>query len=97
MPPYVAEHGLEGVNTKLKADLLSYVTARSELENAGILSPIDRFKELPSILSGGVDAGRFDDALLTKVQAVLEHKDSPTEQTSRSDVVPREFDLQQPC
>jgi hypothetical protein len=77
LPPYVAEHGLEDVNAKLKADLLSYVTARSELEDAGILSPLDRFKELPSILSGGIDAGRFDDALLDKVQAVLEHKDSP--------------------
>jgi len=77
MPPYVAEHGLEGVNTRLKADLLGYVSARSVLEKAGILSPLDRFKELPSILSGGIDAGRFDDALVSKVRAVLEHKDSP--------------------
>ena len=77
MPPYVAEHGIAGVNTKLKADLISYLAARSELENAGILSPIDRFKELPSVLSGRLDAGHFDDALVPKVQAVLAHKDSP--------------------
>lgn len=76
LPPYVAEHGLEGVNAKLKADLLSYVMARSDLEDAGILSPLDRFKELPSIL-GDIDAGDLDDALIGKVHAVLEHKDSP--------------------
>lgn len=77
LPPYVAEHGLEGVNTKLKANLLSYVRARSELEQAGILSPLVRFKELPSILSEEINAGHFDEALLTAAQTVLEHKDSP--------------------
>jgi len=82
MPPYVADHGLAGVNTRLKADLFSYLAARSELESAEVLSPVDRFKELPSILSGVIDAGGFDDALVGKAQAALEHKDSPLNRPS---------------
>ena len=77
MPPYVAEHGFTGVNIALKADLLSYLTARFDLESAGILSPIDQFKQLPSILSPIIDAGQMDEALLKAAQVVLEHKESP--------------------
>lgn len=77
MPPYVAEHGLEGANTGLKADILSYLAARKELEVTDILSPVDRFKELPSILSEVMDAGRMEDALARAAQTALRHKDSP--------------------
>ncbi len=77
MPPYVAEHALPGVNYSLKAELLNFLIARSTLEDAGILSPIDRFKELPSILTGMIDAGQLDSAHVATAQAVVEHKDSP--------------------
>jgi hypothetical protein len=77
LPPYVAEQGFAGVNVSLKAELLGYLAARAQLENAGVLSPIDRFKELPSLLSPLVDAGQLDESLLKAAEVVLEHKDSP--------------------
>jgi hypothetical protein len=77
VPPYVAEHGLAGVNGTLKTDLLNFVVARSTLEDAGILSPIDRFRELPSILAEKMEAGQLDDALMTAAQVAVEHRNSP--------------------
>ena len=77
VPPYVAEHGLAGVNGTLKTDLLNFMVARSTLEDAGILSPIDRFRELPSILAGKIEARQLDDALMTAAQVVVEHRNSP--------------------
>ena len=77
VPPYVAEHGLAGVNGTLKTDLLNFMVARSTLEDAGILSPIDRFRELPSILAGKMAARQLDDALMTAAQVVVEHRNSP--------------------
>jgi hypothetical protein len=77
LPSYVAEQGFEGVNITLKADLLGYLAARDKLESAGILSPIDGFKELPSILAPIVDAGQLDEPLLKAARVALKHKDSP--------------------
>ncbi len=77
LPPYVAEHGFAGANITLKSSLLSYLTARRTLEDAAVLSPTDRFKELPSVLSPIIDAGQLDEALLKAANVVLEHKESP--------------------
>jgi len=77
VPPYVAEHGLAGVNGALKTDLLNFLAARSTLEDAGILSPIDRFRDQPSILAAKIEAGQLDDALMTSAQVVVEHRNSP--------------------
>lgn len=77
VPPYVAEHGLAGVNGTLKKDLLNFVVARSILEDAGILSPIDRFREQPSILAEKVEAGQLDDALMAAARVVVDHRNSP--------------------
>ena len=77
VPPYVAEHGLAGVNGKLKMDLLNFVAALSTLEDARILSPIDRFRDQPSILTAIMEAGELDDALMTAAQVVVEHRNSP--------------------
>ncbi len=77
VPPYVAEHGLAGVNGALKTDLLDFLAALSTLEDAGILSPIDRFREQPSILTAKTEAGQLDNALMTSVQVVVEHRNSP--------------------
>lgn len=77
LPPYVAEQGFAGVNVSLKAELLGYLVARAELEEAGVLSPIDGFKELPLILSPIVDAGQLDESLLKAAQVALEHNNSP--------------------
>jgi len=77
VPLYVAEHGLAGVNGTLKMDLLNFLTALSTLEDAGILSPIDRFRDQPAILAEKMEAGQLDDALMTSVQVVVDHKNSP--------------------
>ena len=76
-PPYVAEHGLAGVNGQLKMDLLNYVTALSNLEDAGILSPLDRFREHGSILAEKIQTGQLDEAFVTPAQAIIELDDSP--------------------
>jgi len=76
-PPYVAEHGLAGVNTRLKMDLLNYLIAVSALEDAGISSPLERFKELPPILTEKIETGQLDDAFLSQAMAVLELRKSP--------------------
>jgi hypothetical protein len=77
VPPYVAEHGLAGVNGALKMDLLNFLVALSTLEDAGILSPIDRFRDQPLILVEKMEAGQLDDALMTAAQVVVEHRNSP--------------------
>ena len=77
VPPFVAEHGLEGVNGALKTDLLNYVTALSTLEDASILSPVDRFRGAPSILTSKLENGQLDDALVAPAQAILRLRKSP--------------------
>ena len=77
VPPYVAEYGLAGVNGALKMDLLNFLAALSTLEDAGILSPIDRFRDQPAILAEKVEAGQLDDALMAAAQVVVEHRNSP--------------------
>ena len=39
--PYVAEHGLEGVNGTLGTELRRYVMATNALEDTGVLSPVE--------------------------------------------------------
>jgi hypothetical protein len=77
VPPYVAEHGLAGVNGALKTDLLKFLTALSTLGDAGILSPIDRFRDQPSILAAKMEAWQLDDALMSSAQVVVDHRNSP--------------------
>jgi hypothetical protein len=76
-PPYVSEHGLEGVNGTLKADLSNYLTALSRLEDASVLSPVDRYRDAPAILTEKMAAGQLDEAMLESAQAVLELRNSP--------------------
>ena len=77
VPPYVAEHGLAGVNGTLKTDLLNFVHALSTLEDAGVLSPIDRFQEQSSLLTAKMEAGQLDDALMTSAQVIADLRNSP--------------------
>ena len=76
-PPYVAQHGLEGVNGTLKSDLLNYVTALSALEDASVLSPLDRYREAPAILTLKMENEQLDDAQLASAQAILKLRKSP--------------------
>jgi len=77
VPPYVAEHGLAGVNGALKMDLLNYVTALSTLVDAGVLSPLDGFHQQSSILKAKIHEGQLDDSLMTSAQFIVDLADSP--------------------
>jgi len=76
-PPYVAKFGLKGVNGTLKMDLLDFMTALSTLEDAGILSPLDRYRDQPSILAPKMEARHLDDALRASAQVVADFRNSP--------------------
>ncbi|MCI0517919.1 MAG: metallophosphoesterase, partial [Woeseiaceae bacterium] len=43
LSPLIAELGLDGVNTRLRSELQSYLQALTVLDDAGILSPIENF------------------------------------------------------
>jgi hypothetical protein len=76
-PPFVAEHGLAGVNVKLKADLSNYLIAVSTLEDASVLSPVNRYRDAPAILKEKLAAGELDEAMTEAAQAILELRKSP--------------------
>jgi len=77
VPPYAAEHGLAGVNDTLNTDLRKFVYALSALEDAGVLSPVDRFRDQPKLLPEIMDTGQLTPELLTSAQTVLDLRKSP--------------------
>jgi len=77
VPPLVAENGLSGVNGELKKDLHDYMTARATLRDAAVISPVDRFKETPSILVRETQAGNILDELVGAAQRIVELGESP--------------------
>ena len=76
-PPYVSEHGLEGINGQLKMDLLNYVTTLSILEDASVLNPVYRFRDAPAILKDKMSTGQLDETQTISAQAILELRKSP--------------------
>ena len=76
-PSYIAEHGLAGVNVTLKADLTGYLTALSTLEDASVLSPINRYRDAPGLLTEKIEDGKLDGDMLQSAQAILELRQSP--------------------
>ncbi len=72
VPPFVAEHGLTGVNVALKKDLYDYVTTRAGLDDAVVMSPIYSFKESPAILSEKISGGMISDELVSVVQNTID-------------------------
>jgi len=77
IPPFVAEYGLEGVNVDLKENLHDYLTSRVALERKAILSPIDRFKEIPEILIRKSKIGQLLDIDRRTAQMVIDLGDTP--------------------
>jgi len=77
VPTLVAEQGLSGVNIGLKKDLYDYVTKRAILEDAAVISPVDRFKKIPSLLKRKNQPGRFADELSSAMLELLELGKSP--------------------
>ena len=77
VPPYVAEHGLEGVNGALKKDLFEYMTTSAALVDTDVLSPIDRFKESPAILTEKIETGQLEAEPMIAAQHLVDLSDSP--------------------
>jgi hypothetical protein len=77
LPYFVAEHGLEGVNIGLKNDLSFYVSARDQLADQKILSPIYRFKQVPALLKEKRDANQIHWRYQETVQAAIDLSKSP--------------------
>jgi len=72
IPPFVAERGLVGVNGALKRELHDFLTTRAALENKTILSPIDRFKEIPDLLTKMAKVGRLTGIDLRTAQIAID-------------------------
>ena len=77
VPPLVAERGLAGVNIGLKKELFNYVTARVKLEDAAVMSPVDRFKTVPSMLKQKNLAGEIPDEYFITMLNILALGQSP--------------------
>jgi len=77
VPPLVAENGLAGVNGELKKDLHDYVTTRATLRDAAVISPIDRFKETPSVILQEAQAGQIAEEFFAAVRKIVELSESP--------------------
>jgi hypothetical protein len=76
-PPYVAEHGLAGINGQLKMDLRNYVTTLSALEDANVLNPVYRFRDVPVVLEEKRSMGQIDETHALSVQAIFDLRKSP--------------------
>jgi len=77
VPPLVAEHGLAGVNVDLRNDLYDYVTTRAMLEDAAVISSVDRFKKIPAMLKQKHQAGQIAGEFFNAAQHILELSQSP--------------------
>lgn len=76
-PSYIAENGLEGVNVTLKTDLINYLSALSTLEDASVLSPLNRYRDAPSILTEKIENGRLNTEMTANAEAILELRKTP--------------------
>ena len=77
VPPFVLEHGIAGVNVGLNNDLKEYVTTSATLVDAGVLSPIDRFKQVPAMLFEKYDTGQLMDDLVDPSRRAIDLSQSP--------------------
>jgi hypothetical protein len=77
LPAFVAENGLEGPNVTLKRHLQDYVVTRDYLADNDVMSPIDRFKEIPKMFTGLANAGQIPDEYLDEVQTAIDLSESP--------------------
>ena len=71
-PPVVAELGLAGINTTLKAELHTFIESLGALQDMGILSPVDKFREYPLRLEAVAAAGQLTGDALTAGLALVD-------------------------
>jgi len=77
VPFLIANHGLAGANVELKNDLYDYVTTRAMLEDAAVISPVDRFKKIPPMLAQKNQTGQIAGEFYRAVLRILRLSKSP--------------------
>jgi len=70
--PFVAEHGLEGVNGTLKSELRRYVTELNALEDQALLSPVDALRDVVKVLEAVILAQALEGPAKASADAVIE-------------------------
>ncbi len=76
-PSYLVDNGLAGVNGALKDDLAGYLRAAEALVDAQVLTPVDRFKQVPRKLQAMLDAGRLQDEATVFALELIDLAKSP--------------------
>lgn len=76
LSPYVAEHGLEGVNGILKTELRHYLAEINSLEDLGLLSPIVAFHDHKDVLAAAIETQQIDGPALASAKAIIALKKS---------------------
>ena len=72
LSPYVAEHGLDGVNGTLRTELTRYLVELNSLEDQALISPVENFYDLPETLKPFLVAGMLDGPVKASVETVIE-------------------------
>jgi len=75
--PFVAEHGLDGVNGDLKTELGVYVGELGVLEDQGILSPIVNFYDHPATLQAAITSEQLTEPQKKSAELIIDLNGSP--------------------
>lgn len=70
--PFVAEHGLEGINGTLMQELTRYVEQLAELEDASMISPLDNLYDHPAVLQAAIENPDIDAGLRQQIESLIE-------------------------
>jgi len=76
-PAYVTENGLAGVNGTLKDDLVGFLESAKALVDAGVLTPLDRSKQIPEKLKAIFETGQLQGRTAEIAQDLIEFGNSP--------------------
>jgi len=76
-PSYLVDNGLAGVNGALKDDLAGYLRSAEALVEAQVLTPVDRFKQIPRKLQAMLDAGQLQGEAAVLAQELIDLAKSP--------------------
>ncbi|MDH3620700.1 MAG: metallophosphoesterase [Gammaproteobacteria bacterium] len=76
-PIYAAEHGIDGINVGLNAELVGYLNASEALVKRGTLSPIVGFKQVPGVLATMLEGGQLPAADIALAQSAIKFSKSP--------------------
>ena len=76
-PSYLIHNGLAGVNGALKDDLVRYMRLAETLVDAKVLTPVDRFKQIPRKLHAMSEAGELRGKVAVHAQQLVDLTSSP--------------------